>query len=1376
MSLLVSAGLANALCAAGLALLAIVVSRFCRRPAVLHALWLLVLVKLVTPPFFPVRLAWLPEEEPAPVAGRTVELAPPVAMLAAPSSEATPVPPPGGMQEARRRAVVVKAEPLADRPTWQRVRISPHEPLADPAAPPVMESEPITEPVATQQGAYVPRSPADCASLLAVIWLTGSVVWLLWAARRVLRFGRLLEESRPAPASLQELARRLAGRLGLKRCPPVRLLPGPLPLLVWAVGRPVVFFPARLLIRLGEEEQAALLLHELAHIRRRDHWVRWLEVIVLALYWWYPLAWWARRQMQEREEECCDAWVVSESNPRTYALAILAAVDFLAEACLPLPAVASGLGGREILKRRLTLIMTQETPRSLSRLAWAALLALVALLPVAPSLAQRETRPADQVSSQAAPEAAPQTADAPFDPVQFNPRPASFEPAAGELWAVSFSPDGRTLATAGGMWGKPGELVLWDVVTGKIKARVKESYALRSLAFSPDGKTLATADYFDQTAKVRDAATGRVLRVLASPEHVNAVAFSPDGKVLAGAGLGKLVLLWDLASGQELARFNAEQGGGVYFVSFSPDGQSLISCGFDTAAHVWDVKTQKEKVSLKGHARSIEYAIFSPDGRTIATAGWDHTVKLWDAATGKELATLQGHNQSVLCLAFSPDGKLLASGSGKWSEPELPEGPGELKLWDVAARKEVATLSGHTNRVWSVSFSPDGKTLASASWDKSIRLWDVAAHKEKVVLQVPQGLAPEPQPFIAGAYSPETRLLALATEDRTILLLDPTSGDVRHLLKGHEDAVTCLAFAPGSKTLASGSADHTIKLWDPATGKELRTLKGHKNWVHGLAFSPDGKMLASGGYDKAIRLWNPATGGLLATIDNAHRAAVRTLVFTPDGKVLASASSDRTVQLWDVAEKKKTLTLKGHEGAVRAIAISPDGKVLASAGEDNAIRLWDVASGRVRAVIQGHQDAVTALAFSPRGGLLASGSLDQTVRVWDAATGRQRATLNGHGDGVMVVLFAAGGQQIFSAGLDKAIRRWQGSGDILRLFEGHTGPVRRMAVSLDGKRLLTGSGWPRGDRTLRLWEVHSGKLLRALQETPQPGAVRGPREQIGEVYTVAISPDGKRGLSGGSNNVVHYWDLDKGELIHRLEGHRASVYNVAISPNGKQAASGSRDGTVRLWDLEAGKEVRVLRGHSRWVESIAYSPDGRRLLSAAYGGGDAQGNDDRAICLWDVETGKQIRRFEGMTGGYPCVAWLPDGRRFVTAAGPMVQVWDAETGKEIRRWQSHPAGTTSVSVSPDGKRMLSSGHGGSVKLWDVETGRELRHLQGHRGFVYSALFTPDGKHALTAGGGGNNGAVAEPVLIDGIPPAGDDFAIRLWALSPARGEQAASKP
>ena len=245
-------------------------------------------------------------------------------------------------------------------------------------------------------------------------------------------------------------------------------------------------------------------------------------------------------------------------------------------------------------------------------------------------------------------------------------------------------------------------------------------------------------------------------------------------------------------------------------------------------------------------------------------------------------------------------------------------------------------VSFHRGAVNSVAFSPDGKMLASASWDETIRLWEVA------------------------------------------------SGESRRELKGHANRVRSVAFSPDGKMLASASNDQTIRLWDVASGESRRELKGHTHWVTSVAFSPDGKMLASGSSDNTIRLWYMASGESRREL-KGHTNLVLSVAFSPDGKMLASGSYDNTIRLWDVASGESRRELKGHTNSVWSVAFSPDGKMLASASDDQTIRLWDVASGKSRRELKGHSNYFKSVAFSPDGKILASASYDQTIRLWDVS-------------------------------------------------------------------------------------------------------------------------------------------------------------------------------------------------------------------------------------------------------------------------------------------------------------------------------------------------------------------------------------------------------
>jgi WD40 repeat protein len=582
----------------------------------------------------------------------------------------------------------------------------------------------------------------------------------------------------------------------------------------------------------------------------------------------------------------------------------------------------------------------------------------------------------------------------------------------------------------------------------------------------------------------------------------------------------------------------------------------------------------------------------------------------------------------VRSVSYSPDGKTLASASGD----------NMVKLWDVVTGKELNTLKGHQDGVSSVSFFPDGKTLASASLDGTVKLWDVGTGKELNTLKGNQ------HRVISVSFSPDGKTLAFASIDGTVKLWDVVRGKEFKTLKGSQLPVD-VSFSPDGKTLAFASIDGTVKWWDVVTGKEPKTLKWNQGRYTSVSFSPDGKTLASASWDKTVKLLDVVTGKELKTL-NGHQSAVYAVSYSPDGKTLATASFDKTVKLWDVVTGKELKTLKGHQDRVWSVSYSPDGRTLASASADKTVRIWEVKAlwdnskePSISQPLRGHEEQVWAVAFSPDGNQIVSGGLDRTLRIWDADTGKT----------------------------------------IGKPLQGHTAPVRALAYSPDGKYIVSGSY----DKTLRLWNAKTGKAIRTL-----PGHTSG-------LFSVAFSPDSKRIVSGSDDKTLRIWDTETGKAIRTLPGHTDFVYSVAFSPDGKRIVSGSKDKTLRLWDTETGKAIRTLQGHTGMVRSVAFSPDGKRIVS---------GSRDKNLRLWDAETGKAIGKpFKGHTGEVLSVAFSPDGKRIVSGSDDKtLRLWDAETGKAIGKpLKGHTDKVISVAFSSDGKRIVSGSNDKTLRIWYI---------------------------------------------------------------------------
>lgn len=564
---------------------------------------------------------------------------------------------------------------------------------------------------------------------------------------------------------------------------------------------------------------------------------------------------------------------------------------------------------------------------------------------------------------------------------------------------ATFSPSGRLLATVG---GKDGTVKLWDLRTRPAALRLQFSTFRRPypcIFFTPDGKTLiAGAD--DNTVRLWDIGTDRAERLIGpSPggsrvipiQAAGPMALSADGSTLAvcaaGADGGR-VTLWDIRFGgvQRLPSSLPPVEGLVEAVAFSADGR-LIATGGRATLRLWDASTGRVLRTLKGHEGVVLGLAFSPEKRVLASSGLDATVRLWDPESGRPLASLQGHTGRVACITFSPDGRTLASGSRDRT----------TRLWDVddarmpsnrSEASEAEILGAGTESVAAVAFSPDGKLLAEVR-ASTVSIWNIA---DRHRAGPPLSRDPGSERFglrRACQFSPDGRLLAAAGADGSVRLWDVHRRRTVRLVRGNPAVVSALGFAAGGTLVTangggSTGAAATRCLWDLRTGRLLETSPGDPSRPQAaVAVSPDGRTIAVTGPEHRVELRDMLSRRRVALLDG--NIDVNSLAISPDGRLVAAGETEGSISLWDRATGRQIRRLEAHVGPCLALAFSPDGKTLASGGMDQKVRLWNPTVDQEVATLTGHRDWVWALAFSPDGDLLASGSPDGTVRLWQAA-------------------------------------------------------------------------------------------------------------------------------------------------------------------------------------------------------------------------------------------------------------------------------------------------------------------------------------------------------------------------------------------------------
>ena len=847
---------------------------------------------------------------------------------------------------------------------------------------------------------------------------------------------------------------------------------------------------------------------------------------------------------------------------------------------------------------------------------------------------------------------------------------------------------------------------------------------------------------------------GEILTVQTGPFDNLALTGGQDGEVL----------LWKIKEGEVIQRYRGHTGP-IVKALFSPDSTKVITAAEDATIRLWDLNSGRILQTFTGHIGQIYDIAFAPNSRQFASIGQDQNIIIWDITSGTEVNRIIpsiAKSNGISCLSFSPNSEYLLAGGIN----------GEILLFNLMTNQEEYFFYGHQDWVNQINFLQNGNQFVSASRDGLAILWDLntgrfirsfVGHQGDVrsAIELPNtnliitgsedqqiyvwnaetgepvgsSLKGHLGPINDLAILPNTNYLLSCAEDNTLQVWDVNRQQLMNRYTDHSDLITALQFIGSGKRVITGHSSGRGYIWSATSGRNLYKLTGHSRAIECMASSRNDQRIVTGGLDGKMIL-RDGQGAILKTFAIPGKIPIHAIAVNQKGTVAATASADHVIRIWDLEQDSVIHSMAEHTELIQVLSFSPNEDYLISGSKDETLVLWDYNSGYKLETIN-TESPVSSLSFHPVEPLMAIGLHSGDCMIMNYRNGEEIRNLSGHSLPLKSVAFSKDGSRILTGGTDNTFILWHESGRMIKSFAGHQGPVLALAFQDQNNRILSASQ----DQTARSWEYRTNNRP---DEIPLDN----------KILALAEHPDSNQHLLAVS--MVG----NKIEIINQKSGLRMGVLNVpknaqavslAFHPTLGHLYAGLDNGSVFKWEVNEptfDKEIVDLNVRTvadvdtiktendatkikkvdttfvsqafvenTQVSALAISADGFYLLAGASNG---------QAKLWDLITGELKRTYSAHLSAVTCIAFHPQQRAFISGSDDnTLRYWSFDEDFQLRSFLGHQDDITDLAIDPKGQFMASTSEDETINIWDIETTELIRTIRsGHSQSVQSVNFHP----------------------------------------------------